>query len=119
MVAMALPGELGSLQCPSIFCAETDSSTKGCRGPWAAAGQAPSSWTWLGSGTDEPCKCTQAPSAAVPALGSGRHTRYQARDWRGDWHVGTHPHMGHTLLVLVLGTSNGGWKLTVIAILLS
>ncbi|RLV83757.1 hypothetical protein DV515_00016332 [Chloebia gouldiae] len=38
VVAMAVPEQL---QCPSSFCAgsKTDSSTKGCRGPWGAAGQ--------------------------------------------------------------------------------
>lgn len=31
--------------------------------------------------TDELSKCTRAPSAAVPALGAGSGTRYQARGW--------------------------------------
>lgn len=45
---VVVPEGLRDLQCPSSFCAgpETDSSTKGCRGPWGAAGQAPNTWTW-------------------------------------------------------------------------
>lgn len=49
---VVVPEGLGDLQCSSSFCAgpKTDSSTQGCREPWGAAGQAPNTWTWWGSG---------------------------------------------------------------------
>lgn len=72
----------------------------------------PSSRTWLGTG--EPSKCTQAPTGAVPALGAGRSKRLARALACWDPSPSRPP-----LLVLVLGTNQGAWKLTVIATLLS
>lgn len=83
VVALALPEGLEDLQCPSSFCAgpKTNSSTKVAEDLGVQQARTPAPGHGGGLGTDEPCKCTQAPSAAVPALGAGSGTKYQARGW--------------------------------------
>lgn len=91
VVAIALPEELGALQCPSSFCARLAAAPRVEEdlGGQQARPQLPDVvGVW---GLMSPV------SALRPPLVLSLHLEQAgARDWQGDWHVGTHPHPSHS-----------------------